>query len=174
MSNYDENYIRRTYGVPATIGVSVIADGAPGVITGFDNAHVLVNHDGWIKPYHPTWRMIYLVNAVNPQSKTATNVVAKDRYGDIGWWSTDNGFVIVGTDDDMFATQILDQIEHEIIGDILEPDEAVHCGNPVSVFVAPTWRDGELNDETTDLFHDPATGLAYTADNGIPAFIFDS
>ncbi|GAA2062113.1 hypothetical protein GCM10009839_86520 [Catenulispora yoronensis] len=56
-----EAYIRDHYGVPARVGVRVTVDGAPGVITGFDQASLLVHLDGDAHPVkaHPTWRVEY-------------------------------------------------------------------------------------------------------------------
>lgn len=58
------DYINKTYGVNAEVGRRVIADGKPGIITGFHGAHIVVNldeHKPNIETYwHPTWEMIYL------------------------------------------------------------------------------------------------------------------
>lgn len=54
-------YCRAYYGVPAYPSTRVIADGKPGVITGFDGQYIMVqldgeNHSG---KWHPTWHMDY-------------------------------------------------------------------------------------------------------------------
>ena len=56
-----ESYIRDHYGVPAEAGMRVTVDGDPGVITGFDQASLLVLLDGAASPVkaHPTWRVEY-------------------------------------------------------------------------------------------------------------------
>lgn len=56
-------YINNYYKVNAEIGRRVIADGKPGVITGAEGAHIVVNLDS-DKPgvrtfWHPTWKMQY-------------------------------------------------------------------------------------------------------------------
>lgn len=54
-------YVRRYYKVPAKRGGRVIANGKPGVITGFDGQYLRVRLDGEKRstPWHPTWRMEY-------------------------------------------------------------------------------------------------------------------
>jgi len=63
MSNYNCDYVRRHYDVPAEIGRRVIANGEPGVIMA-DRGHyigVILDSDPKkrIRNYHPTWEMQY-------------------------------------------------------------------------------------------------------------------
>ena len=63
MSNYNCDYVRRHYNVPAEIGRRVIANGEPGVIIA-DRGHyigVILDSDPKkrIRNYHPTWEMQY-------------------------------------------------------------------------------------------------------------------
>ncbi|MFJ4349596.1 hypothetical protein ACIPZ5_01705 [Pseudomonas sp. NPDC089428] len=63
MSNYNCDYVRRHYGVPAEIGRRVIANGEPGIIMA-DRGHyigVILDSDPKkrIRNYHPTWEMLY-------------------------------------------------------------------------------------------------------------------
>lgn len=56
------DYIRRTYGVPATEGRRVTVDGQPGVITGADRSGARLQvqfDDGYSVPAHPTWHVDY-------------------------------------------------------------------------------------------------------------------
>lgn len=57
-----EEYVRSHYKVPAKVGMRVIANGYPGVITSFVDSHIVVRLDGdeQSAPWHPTWRMVYL------------------------------------------------------------------------------------------------------------------
>lgn len=59
-------YIRSYYKVPARIGVPVLFEGKPGVITGSSGPHLLVHIDGADEPVpaHPTWEMQYLTAEV--------------------------------------------------------------------------------------------------------------
>lgn len=54
-------YVRDRYGVPAKRGMRVIADGTPGVITGFHGARLRIRLDGQTRPgtWHPTWNIEY-------------------------------------------------------------------------------------------------------------------
>ncbi|BAN53661.1 hypothetical protein PP4_18080 [Pseudomonas putida NBRC 14164] len=58
MSNYNCDYVRRHYGVPAEIGRRVIANGEPGVIMADRGQYIGVILDGdpkkRIRNYHPT------------------------------------------------------------------------------------------------------------------------
>ena len=58
-------YIRETYGVPAKVGMKVIADGKPGKITGYRGAYLKIKLEGESKSglWHPTWNMEYIVDA---------------------------------------------------------------------------------------------------------------
>lgn len=63
VSNYNCDYVRRHYDVPAEIGRRVIANGEPGVIMA-DRGHyigVILDSDPKkrIRNYHPTWEMQY-------------------------------------------------------------------------------------------------------------------
>lgn len=63
MSNYNCDYVRRHYNVPAEVGRRVIANGEPGVIIA-DRGHyigVILDSDPKkrIRNYHPTWEMQY-------------------------------------------------------------------------------------------------------------------
>ena len=60
--DFDGNYIRQYYGVPATLGTRVIVDGRPGVIVGFQDGKLLVHFasDGTVGVCHPTWHMVYI------------------------------------------------------------------------------------------------------------------
>lgn len=55
-------YVRSYYKVPAKRGGRVIADGKPGVITGFSDQYIRVRLDGErvSRNWHPTWRMEYV------------------------------------------------------------------------------------------------------------------
>lgn len=55
-------YIRRTYNVPAHLGVKVTAYGKPGVITGVSGPHIMIRCDGQKHslPHHPTDEIVYL------------------------------------------------------------------------------------------------------------------
>jgi hypothetical protein len=55
-------YVRDYYKVPAKRGMRVVADGKPGVITGFAGARLRIRLDGekHSAPWHPTWRIHYL------------------------------------------------------------------------------------------------------------------
>ena len=55
-------YIRGYYGVPASLGQRVVADGKPGVIIGGHDAHIVIALDGvpGATYWHPTWRMEYV------------------------------------------------------------------------------------------------------------------
>jgi hypothetical protein len=59
-------YVRGYYKVPARIGVRVLFEGQPGVITGSSGPHLLVHMDGAAEPVpaHPTWEMQYLTAEV--------------------------------------------------------------------------------------------------------------
>ncbi|BAQ75183.1 uncharacterized protein POS17_3489 [Pseudomonas sp. Os17] len=63
MSNYNCDYVRRHYDVPAEIGRRVIANGEPGVIMADRGHYIGVILDGDLKKrirnYHPTWEMQY-------------------------------------------------------------------------------------------------------------------
>lgn len=63
MSNYNCDYVRRHYGVPAEIGRRVIANGEPGVIMADRGQYIGVILDSdpkkRIRNYHPTWEMQY-------------------------------------------------------------------------------------------------------------------
>lgn len=66
-------YINKTYGVNAEEGRRVIADGKPGVITGYNGAHIAVNLDehkpGHDTYWHPTWNMTYLdIGKIRPMT----------------------------------------------------------------------------------------------------------
>lgn len=56
-------FIRKSYGVPAEIGRAVVCSGEPGVIVGFNSAHIEVLLDkhkpGTTGYYHPTWEVVY-------------------------------------------------------------------------------------------------------------------
>jgi hypothetical protein len=60
-------YVRDYYQVPAKRGMRVVADGKPGVITGFAGPSIRVRLDGekHSAPWHPTWRMQYLTGDGN-------------------------------------------------------------------------------------------------------------
>lgn len=61
-------YIRKTYSVPAKVGMRVIYTGDAsgeyrrGTIRGADGSYLRVLLDGEIKPrrFHPTWELLYL------------------------------------------------------------------------------------------------------------------
>ena len=58
-------YIRQDYGVPAEIGRRITFHGKPGVITGFKDAHILAQVQGYGRrpvPLHPTWEINYLAD----------------------------------------------------------------------------------------------------------------
>ncbi|GEM_PF-1199477 len=63
MSNYNCDYVRRHYGVPAEIGRRVIANGEPGVIIADRGRYIGVILDSdpkkRIRNYHPAWEMQY-------------------------------------------------------------------------------------------------------------------
>lgn len=63
MSNYNCDYVRRHYGVPAEIGRRVIANGEPGVIMADRGQYIGIILDSdpkkRIRNYHPTWEMQY-------------------------------------------------------------------------------------------------------------------
>ena len=54
-------YVRSYYGVPAKREMRVVANGKPGVIVGFDGAHLRIRLDGeeHVGNWHPTWRIEY-------------------------------------------------------------------------------------------------------------------
>ncbi len=62
------DYIRTTYGVPATRGGRIRYTGGPtptlGTITGTDGGHLMIKLDGLkhSNPFHPTWEIEYLAN----------------------------------------------------------------------------------------------------------------
>lgn len=55
-------YVRDHYQVPAKRHMRVVADGKPGVITGFRDQYLLIRLDGdkHTGKWHPTWRIHYL------------------------------------------------------------------------------------------------------------------
>jgi hypothetical protein len=57
-------YVRAHYKVPAKRGMRVVADGKPGVITGFAGARLRIRLDGekYSGIWHPTWRIDYLTD----------------------------------------------------------------------------------------------------------------
>lgn len=67
------DYIRRTYGVPAQVGgrVRYTGDGDDkpqlGTITSASGAHLNIRLDGQkhALPFHPTWKLEYLDEAVD-------------------------------------------------------------------------------------------------------------
>jgi hypothetical protein len=63
MSNYNCDYVRRTYDVPAEVGRRVIANGEPGVIMADRGQYIGIILDSdpkkRIRNYHPTWEMVY-------------------------------------------------------------------------------------------------------------------
>ena len=71
------DYIRKTYGVPATVGGRVNWCGGrhpvPGTITGSKGAYLMIRLDGLqhAMPYHPDWFIEYLTATADerPQSE---------------------------------------------------------------------------------------------------------
>ena len=55
-------YVRKTYQVPAYVGVRVTVDGEDGTIVAGDN-YIWVRFDGrgWESACHPTWKVTYHV-----------------------------------------------------------------------------------------------------------------
>ena len=98
MSNYNCDYVRRHYGVPAEIGRRVIASGEPGVIIA-DRGHyigVILDSDPKkrIRNYHPTWEMQYGEMAEKlPLKRYQVLVAGWD------WWDITNRTIV-----DVFAS----------------------------------------------------------------------
>lgn len=98
MSNYNCDYVRRHYGVPAEIGRCVIANGEPGVIMA-DRGHyigVILDSDPKkrIRNYHPTWEMQYGEMAEKlPLKRYQVLVAGWD------WWDITNRTIV-----DVFAS----------------------------------------------------------------------
>lgn len=67
------DYVRRYYGVPAYIGVRVIAGGKPGVIVAAKSdlhyVHIWIDGDKHSNPHHPTYEIQYLVEAGDTAGK---------------------------------------------------------------------------------------------------------
>jgi len=61
VAEYQGEWLRKIYGVPAHAGGRVVFEGRPGVITGFDGHYLRVRLDGdrYERLYHPTWHMTY-------------------------------------------------------------------------------------------------------------------
>lgn len=98
MSNYNCDYVRRHYDVPAEIGRRVIANGEPGVIMA-DRGHyigVILDSDPKkrIRNYHPTWEMQYGEMAEKlPLKRYQVLVAGWD------WWDITNRKIV-----DVFAS----------------------------------------------------------------------
>ena len=58
----DMKYIREQYGVPAKIGMKVVAQGRDGTIVGARCEYIRVKIDGEknVLLFHPTWEMEYI------------------------------------------------------------------------------------------------------------------
>jgi hypothetical protein len=69
-TEYELDYINKTYGVNAKLGLKIECNRRPGVITGATNGHLLVRFDDndFSTHVHPTWKMTYIF-IDNNQSK---------------------------------------------------------------------------------------------------------
>ena len=64
-------YIRRVYKVPAKRGLTVLALGRKGIITGARGSYLLIRLEGErkINSYHPTWEMEYLTRSKEEENE---------------------------------------------------------------------------------------------------------
>ncbi|MCT4625842.1 hypothetical protein [Halodesulfovibrio sp.] len=82
------SYVREHYGVPAQIGMRVIVDGKPGIISEDHGNYIGVNFDedkpGVVLSCHPTWRVEYTIKSgkIRPLTRSQQRYLRYLEYSD--------------------------------------------------------------------------------------------